>query len=138
MEFQKFRKDLNERTVFVSINGTIGNVAFYNGEPIVLGKSACYFNLASNISKNFIKLILQSPYFKLYSSTQATGSTIKNLGLAAMNSFLIPLPPLCEQERIVTRVDKLVVICNSLSAMLDSKRQIEVTIAESLVEQVLA
>ena len=31
--------------VLVSINGTIGKIAFYNNEKIILGKSACYFNL---------------------------------------------------------------------------------------------
>lgn len=29
----------------LSINGTIGNAAFYNSEKVVLGKSVCYFNL---------------------------------------------------------------------------------------------
>jgi type I restriction enzyme S subunit len=53
-EFQKHQKELNERTVFVSINGTIGNVAFYNSEKIILGKSACYFNLFEEINKHYL------------------------------------------------------------------------------------
>ena len=44
-EFQKHSKNLNERTILVSINGTLGRVAFYRGEKVILGKSACYFNL---------------------------------------------------------------------------------------------
>ena len=43
-EFNKYKKQLNDRTIFVSINGTIGNVAFYNNEKVILGKSICYFN----------------------------------------------------------------------------------------------
>lgn len=113
-EFQKFKKELNNRTVFVSINGTIGNVAFYNAEPIVLGKSACYFNLAEEISKNFIKLVIQSPYFHRYASENVTGSTIKNLGLAAMNNLPIALPPTAEQDRIVAKVDELMALCDQL------------------------
>ncbi|MEI7457516.1 MAG: restriction endonuclease subunit S, partial [Nitrosomonadales bacterium] len=62
-EMAKHRKNLNERTVLVSINGTIGNVAFYSNENIILGKSACYFNLADLIYKNYIKLLVESPYF---------------------------------------------------------------------------
>ena len=33
----------------VSINSTIGNVAKYDGEGCILGKSACYFNVVENI-----------------------------------------------------------------------------------------
>jgi type I restriction enzyme S subunit len=44
-EFDKYKKDLTERTVLVSINGTIGNTAFYKSEKVILGKSACYFNV---------------------------------------------------------------------------------------------
>jgi type I restriction enzyme, S subunit len=32
-EYHKYKKELNSRTVLVSINGTIGNVAFYNNRP---------------------------------------------------------------------------------------------------------
>ena len=31
--------------ILLSINGTIGNISFYNNENIVLGKSACYINV---------------------------------------------------------------------------------------------
>lgn len=55
IEFDKYKKILNDRTVLVSINGTLGNVAFYNNEKIILGKSACYFNLLEYIDKHFIK-----------------------------------------------------------------------------------
>ena len=44
-EFVKNQKELNEQTLLVSINGTIGNVAKYNNEPCILGKSACYINV---------------------------------------------------------------------------------------------
>jgi type I restriction enzyme S subunit len=49
-EYDKHKKDLNTRTILVSINGTLGNVAFYNEEPVMLGKSACYFNLGSDLN----------------------------------------------------------------------------------------
>ena len=42
-EYEKHKKPLDTNTILISINGTIGNYAFYEGEPIILGKSACYF-----------------------------------------------------------------------------------------------
>jgi len=42
-EYEKIKKELNERTILVAINGTLGNVGLYKGQKIALGKSACYF-----------------------------------------------------------------------------------------------
>ena len=55
-EYQKIKKELNNQTVFVAINGTLGNVGLYNGEKIALGKSACYLNVNENIDKTFYSI----------------------------------------------------------------------------------
>lgn len=89
-EYQKYKKELNDNTVLVSINGTIGNIAFYNNEKIILGKSACYFNLISPSFKNYIYLLTKTSFFLVYATTNATGSTIKNVSLDTMRNFLLP------------------------------------------------
>ncbi len=114
IEFLKHRKEINDTTVFVSINGTIGNVAFYNGEKVILGKSACYFNMISKAMKDYIKMIINSSYFISYAFENATGTTINNVSLKTMRSFNIPLPSLSEQNRIVAKVDELFAICDTL------------------------
>ncbi len=40
-EYIRHKKDLGESTILLSINGTIGNIAKYENEKVVLGKSAC-------------------------------------------------------------------------------------------------
>ena len=106
-EAEKHKRLLNSTTVLVSINGTLGNVAFYNGENVILGKSACYFNLMGNIDKQYIKHILETEYFTEYAKNVATGSTIKNVPLAGMRNFLIPVPPITEQHRIIQGMVRL-------------------------------
>ena len=106
-EAEKHKRLLNSTTVLVSINGTLGNVAFYNGENVILGKSACYFNLMGNIDKQYIKHILETEYFIEYAKNVATGSTIKNVPLAGMRNFLIPVPPITEQHRIILGMVRL-------------------------------
>lgn len=113
-QYLKHKKDLNDRTVLVSINGTLGNVGFYNNEAVMLGKSACYFNLFQGISKDYIKRLIESPYFRSYAFSAATGSTIKNLGLKAMNNFVLAVPSEVEQHRIVAKVDELMTLCDQL------------------------
>lgn len=55
-EYIKHRKPLNDRTILLSINGTIGNLGLFAGEPIVLGKSAAYLNVKPQVSKQAVCL----------------------------------------------------------------------------------
>ena len=104
-------------TILMSINGTIGNIAYYTDEKIVLGKSAAYFTVKSpNLLKTYLYYYLQSTTAKLYYETNLTGSTIKNLGLKALRNFKIPLPPLAEQERIVAILDRFDKLCNDITS----------------------
>jgi type I restriction enzyme S subunit len=59
-EYNKYKKPLNENTIFVSINGSLGYTAFYNNEKVILGKSACYFNVLETINKFYIRYFLTS------------------------------------------------------------------------------
>ncbi|MCI6098584.1 MAG: restriction endonuclease subunit S, partial [Selenomonadaceae bacterium] len=106
-EYVKYAKELNSKTILVSINGTIGNVAFYDGEKVVLGKSACYFNLLNYLEKRYLYRLLKTDYFIKYAVSNATGSTIKNVSLKVMKEWIVPLPPLEEQKRIVARLEKI-------------------------------
>ncbi|MFT4848614.1 MAG: restriction endonuclease S subunit/very-short-patch-repair endonuclease [Sediminicola sp.] len=106
-EYLKHKRNLNDRTVLVSINGTIGNTAFYGGEKVMLGKSACYFNLFEDVDKEYIRQLIKTEYFRKYAFSSASGTTIKNVSLRTMRSFIVPLPPLEEQKAIVATVNQL-------------------------------
>ncbi|MEQ3477764.1 restriction endonuclease subunit S [Klebsiella variicola] len=103
-------------TVFLSINGTIGNVSFYNNERIVLGKSVAYFKIKSpELHTRYLFYFLQTNYAKQYFENQKTGSTIKNLGLKSLRAFEIPIPSDDEQLYIVARMDKFYTLTNSIT-----------------------
>ena len=72
-ESKKHKKNLTDRTILVSINGTLGNVAFYAGEKVVLGKSACYLNVLDSVDKHFVRYVLDSQIFQGYIQNLATG-----------------------------------------------------------------
>lgn len=135
-EWKKYKVQLNSRSVLVSINGTIGNVAFYQGEKVVLGKSACYINLMEGISKYYVKIILESPYFYQYALEASTGTTINNLSLKAMRMLPVAVPPLIEQQRIVERVDYLMKVIEQLGQGIEQSRIFVEKYAEAVVANV--
>lgn len=114
-EYLKYKIPLNSNTIFMSINGTIGNLAYYDNEKIILGKSACYVNLLPFCYKEYIYIFLQSKYFIDYATNAATQTTIKNVSLQAMRNVLVPIPPLEEQKRIVAKLEELLPLCRKLA-----------------------
>lgn len=99
-QYLKHKKDLNDRTLLVSINGTLGNIGTYKGEKVFLGKSACYLNVLPNVNKDYVMYILTSKHFQDYIHNLATGSTIKNVGLKLIREYEFQLPDITTQNKI--------------------------------------
>lgn len=98
-EYLKHKKDLKFRSILLSINGTIGSVAFFKNEKIVLGKSAAYINCKDE-NVDFLYHYLQSKTVINFFEGELTGSTIRNLSLKSIREIPIPLPPIPEQKAI--------------------------------------
>ena len=114
--------ELDENTLLLSINGTLGSMAFYNNEKVMLGKSAAYINFKTGINKFFYY------YFQLrgvqdYFYNVATGSTIKNLGLKSLKEFEVPNPPekdWKEIAKVLSDLDAKIELNNKINAELEA------------------
>ena len=62
-----------------------------------------------------------------------TGATIKHFVGQALDRYVIPLPPLPEQSRIVTRVTALRRLCADLRQRLAERQSVQARLAEALV-----
>ena len=97
---QQSDKRLNSSTILMSINGTIGNLAYYYNENVMLGKSVAYLQVKSNVCKNYIYFSLQTKSIINKFKLSLTGTTIKNLGLNAIRETSIFIPCLEEQQKV--------------------------------------
>ena len=123
--FAKYGIELNTTSILMSINGTIGNIAFYHNERIVLGKSAAYFQVRKKdiLDYKYLYFYLQTQKANDYYQSMLTGSTIKNLGLKALRTFEIPIPSLPEQSRIVSILDTFEASIANLEAQLSQREK---------------
>lgn len=122
-EYLKYRKALNSRTILISINGTLGKIAKYNNEKVILGKSACYLCVNKNYDLDYIYYVLQTGEFKRYLQTHSTGTTIKNMGLKQLRDFKFQIPIIFEQKAIAN-------ILNSIDRKIELNNKIKKTFEE--------
>ena len=125
-EFIKHQKPINERSILMSINGTVGNLGLFDDEQVLLGKSAAYLNVKPNTSKQFLYHSLQTKIVKQQFFDGLTGSTIGNLGLATIRQTQIPIPPTkVEQEAIAEALSDADALIESLEQLIAKKRHIK-------------
>lgn len=99
-EYDKIKRPLNENTILLSINGTLGKIAVYEEENVALGKSVCYINVRQDKNKYFIKYILSTKEFKKYILMVAHGSTIKNLAPSQVADYEFDVPDDLNQDKV--------------------------------------
>lgn len=100
--------------------GTLGKVAIYesNLNPYELAVADGHVTVIrtnkKNLNPKFLYYYLRSPAVQNYIESRAGGSTKqKELNLKTVKQYEIPLPPLLEQNRIVSKVESLLPLIDS-------------------------
>lgn len=125
-------ENLEADSILMSINGTIGNVALYNNEPIMLGKSACYINSKDNVDKKFLFYYLQYPKTQSYFEAELTGTTIKNLSLQSIRKTKICIPTIEEQHKISHFLQKIDERIATQNKIIEDWKKLKSAIVEEL------
>ena len=117
--------------------GTIGRACLVpseQGKAGLVADSHVTVVRAMQIDSSFLWRWIQSPYVQSEIEGSASGTTNQiELNTSTVVNHLIPLPPLAEQSRIVTRVEELMRLCDALEA----KGQLEATQHAQLVSTLL-
>jgi type I restriction enzyme S subunit len=94
------------------------------------------FRLNDLLKKEFITFLLKEPRILEPVFLSSTGAANQaNIGVAALNNILVPLPPLSEQQRIVAKLDELMQYCDKLEVSIkESQSQNELLLQQVLRE----
>ena len=119
--------ELND--VLLTKDGTIGEVAVNNlQEPFSLLSSVALIKPAKNILPWYIAYVLKSNYLQSTMRQSAKGVALKRIILEQINTFLIPLPPFAEQERIVLAIEQFY---NKINILEESKSELQTAIKQA-------
>jgi len=124
--------------LLVCVGATTGRLTVLR-EPrdMVLVRSVALIRPNSSVLAEFLERGIRSPLLQqqIWASVKAAAQPC--LYINRIQSLLIPLPPLAEQQRIVAKVDELMAICDQLEAQItvteqDSRRFLESVLADAL------
>ena len=90
--------------LLVSVRAPIGALNFAN-ERCCIGRGLAALRVKPDSDSKFIYYALKSNVTEL--NARGTGSTFKAISKKALSSLLFPLPPLADQRRIATKLDRL-------------------------------
>jgi type I restriction enzyme S subunit len=87
---------------------------------------------------DFIYRYLSSPYvLSLYQERFNANGLQPNLKMSDVSDLMIPLPPLAEQQRIVAKIDELMVKCDALEALQQAQASQRTQTHQAAIQQLL-
>jgi len=78
------------------------------------GTGSFFMTPSSYMFDHYLSVFFTTPYAKAYLSGASVGTTMSNLNHRILSSMPVPLPPLAEQKRIVTKLEEILPLCERL------------------------
>ncbi|EAJ7104329.1 hypothetical protein YZ54_02260 [Campylobacter upsaliensis] len=127
-------KIFKKGTLLYTIFATLGETAILNIDAATNQAIAALIE-AYDYDTKFLMYCLMS--MKDYVNSLGRGVAQNNINQTMLKNFTIPLPPLCEQQEIVGKLDLLVSLANDFAITKENLKRIEKRIEKSLLKLAL-
>lgn len=98
----------------------IGNAVAWLGDSDVVIHDAC-FAFSHNLNPKFVSYFLRTDLFRSQIKKYISSGKISSIHASGLSKAKIPIPPLSEQERIVSILDKFDALVNDISVGLPAE-----------------
>jgi type I restriction enzyme, S subunit len=123
----------------ILLRGMVGKMALFNeSEEYSTGfinAQMLIIRLLERSMSEFFNIFFASSFFQSDISKKITGTAVKQMPARALIDLIVPIPPITEQHRIVAKVEELMALCDQLKARLSNAQDIQLHLADAIVEQ---
>ncbi|MDH0350792.1 restriction endonuclease subunit S [Aeromonas caviae] len=125
--------------LFITEGHTMGFVAQVNLDfKFALAQRTICLQPYSEIVPEYLLIALMTMQFQKSVKDNETGSAAGGIKASKLKRLLLPIPPLAEQARIVSKAERLSSLCDQLKSRLQTSQQTQLALAEALVEGALS
>ena len=95
--------------LMITAVGTLGKVYIVKDDDLFYYKdgSVLCMNNFGGLNPQYVKFFIESSVFKDQYQPESQGTTVATLTMVRVNEYVISLPPLAEQRRIVAKIEEL-------------------------------
>ena len=104
-------------------------------DPANVSQHVAILRLIDKSMRGFLHLCIVSPFFQDTIMRVQVGVSREGLSMTRLREFPVPLPPLAEQHRIVSKVDELMGLCDRLEAVQGERRGVRVRLNRSSLDR---
>lgn len=127
-------------------------IAMSSGSHDLVGKAAqvkesnliCTFGAFCGVVRpksdsliDYLALFFKTPLYRKEIASHGKGIGINNLQKSSLLHLEIPIPPIREQNRIVTKVNELMVLCDKLEGFINEKSRSHVSLSSAFVDRLV-
>lgn len=120
---EKIRRDGINKSRYVNSGDLLLTNSMSYGRPYILKVDGCIHDgwlslkpYSNQISKEYFYYLISSSLVKTQFNNTVSGAVVKNLNKDKVKGTVVPLPPLAEQERIVTKLENILTQIDALEA----------------------
>ncbi|QXE19316.1 restriction endonuclease subunit S [Clostridium sp. 001] len=118
------------------VGGSIGRTAIFDLEECCnINQAVCLVRIIEkSVYRSYLLHFMNSNICISYMFDKQVDNARANLSMSNISKFLIPIPPLSEQKRIVEKVDSLMALCDELENKIEKSKKYNEKLMEALLK----
>lgn len=133
-----FRRPARGDILYTVVGATYGRPALVEtNRPFCVQRHIAILKPSQRMDAGFLMVVLRSPLVYEQATSSKTGTAQPTIPLGSLRNFMVPLPPLAEQHRIVAKVEELMELVDELEAQLATARSTAAKLLDALVAELL-